>query len=452
MFNFNILNFFYNYKNNNFTYRIRIPFNSLFLFKYTIFFSSLFCFYSYVILYFKLKYVIIVFFLLLLITVFLLIIIYFFYNFIDFNFFFKFYMNLYYIVFLLSTYMHFISFFDQINININFNFIKIFNYYFFYFFDLDFNNISCVFSSVTVEITFFVNFFMVWYISDNVKKIKFFLLLNLFSSSMIFLIYSNNFILLFFFWELIGISSFFLINFFFNKTISVKSSFKALTFNKISDLCLLTSIIIYYNNTLSFSLDSGTILLFILNNEKYYIFNYILYSTDLFIFFVSIASFIKSAQIGFHLWLPDSMEAPLPASALIHSATLIASGIYLYYKFFIILITNTVIINIFLYIFLITFIYGAVVSSMQSDLKKILAYSTISNCGFMFFSIFCTNQVNSLLYFSIHGFCKSSSFLLSGILIYVYSHKQDSKFFSNSFYFFYLKVSIIILSIISLSS
>jgi NADH-quinone oxidoreductase subunit L len=144
------------------------------------------------------------------------------------------------------------------------------------------------------------------------------------------------------------------------------------------------------------------------------------------------------------------MEAPLPASALIHSATLVAAGIFLFLRFSV-LFSNFLLSFISLY-FILTFFIGSIISSYQTDVKKILAYSTISNCGLMFISIFFTSKRVNLLYFSYHGFYKSLSFLIVGQLILNFNHNQDIRIFSVTNYVFLIKTIYIFLSLWSLSS
>lgn len=104
--------------------------------------------------------------------------------------------------------------------------------------------------------------------------------------------------------------------------------------------------------------------------------------------FLSFAAFVKSAQIGFHLWLPDSMEAPVPASALIHSATLVSAGLFLLLRFNVLFELSNYIIFVIILVSAVTSLYGGLVAMFQSDVKRILAYSTISHCGFLIVSFF----------------------------------------------------------------
>lgn len=149
-------------------------------------------------------------------------------------------------------------------------------------------------------------------------------------------------------------------------------------------------------------------------------FNYI----NVFLFFLSICCFCKSAQFGFHVWLPDSMEAPVPASALIHSATLVSAGIYLFGRVPSYLI-DPFMLNYVMFFSSFTAFYGGVVAAYQTDLKRILAYSTISHCGFLFFILTLDNYYNLMLYLHLHGWFKSLSFMCAGNIIGSSNNYQD---------------------------
>jgi NADH:ubiquinone oxidoreductase subunit 5 (subunit L)/multisubunit Na+/H+ antiporter MnhA subunit len=139
-----------------------------------------------------------------------------------------------------------------------------------------------------------------------------------------------------------------------------------------------------------------------------------------------LASSIKSAQLFAHLWLPDSMEAPIPASSLIHSATLVSAGVYLLLRFQFILIDSLSMMFIGL-LGSLTAAYGSIVSSSQTDAKKLLAYSTISHCGFLFVTIYLLNIELTLLYLYLHGFFKALTFFCVGNLVKVAKGHQDTR-------------------------
>lgn len=278
--------------------------------------------------------------------------------------------------------------------------------------------LSYMFTLLVCVIGLGTNFYILNYFKYEANEDIFTLLINWFMLSMIILVLANNLFTLFLGWESIGLSSFFLINFWSTRRGTVKSSFKAFVFNKMSDVFLLIFLIslhfIFYTNSLSvinlkLAWQLGT-------------------PTHLYQF-ASICLFIctlfKSAQLIGHLWLPDSMEAPVPASALIHSATLVSAGVYLLLRFNLLLF----LMNMQSWLLLIgsvTAAYGAIVSSAQTDMKKLLAYSTISHCGFLFVAIGTEVFVTVFLYLFLHGLFKALTFFCAGSFIRV-AGSQDTR-------------------------
>lgn len=251
---------------------------------------------------------------------------------------------------------------------------------------------------------------------------------------------------------MIGLSSFFLINFYHIKSITFKSALKAMSFNKYSDFSLLVAIVIYYFCSGSLNIDYNIFHNILVNYSNYKIFGFSISISSLFIFFILLASFVKSAQIGFHFWLPDSMEAPLPASALIHSATLVAAGIYMVLRFMPFLISSSLLYNLVLFYFVLTYVFGSACAMAQTDIKKLLAYSTISNCGLMFIGVLLCSKDHALVFFTLHGWFKSISFLIAGQLVIIGGHNQDLRFIINKNYMYILQTAIIVITIFGLSS
>lgn len=214
-----------------------------------------------------------------------------------------------------------------------------------------------------------------------------------------------------------------MINFWSTKITTLKSAFKAFSFNKVSDIALI------FATCVTLTLGSGSIqetIEYFTYNDQQMVINLFGYSftKNIFILSLIIAAFCKSAQIGFHFWLPDSMEAPVPASALIHSATLVSAGIYLMLRFSCIL-HSSIFIDSYSLITAFTAFYGAFVAANQTDVKKILAYSTISHCGVLMFSVVFLNPYFSIFYLFVHGFFKSLSFMCVGNLIQYAGNYQD---------------------------
>lgn len=285
--------------------------------------------------------------------------------------------------------------------------------------------ISYSFMFLTVSIAVFVYIYTFSYFRYEPKVEYLILFINCFVISMIILVISGNLFILFFGWELIGLTSFLLINFWSTRIFTLKSAFKAFTFNKYSDLSILLSILLIF-----FSTNIHNILILkkqicLYNNFYIIIFNFEIPLLELISFFFSFAAFVKSAQFGFHIWLPDSMEAPVPASALIHSATLVSAGLFLLLKFNFLFEQSNYIYYIIPFLGSFTAAFGGLCASYQTDVKKVLAYSTISHCGFLMI-VYSSNIIEYvIIYLYVHGFFKASAFLCIGNIIRFSNNLQD---------------------------
>ena len=338
-----------------------------------------------------------------------------------------FFLNLISVIFFwFSSILYFDSFFiDNLCFNINLGrwFVLNLNYSVYFNFYIDPISFSFMFLTLTIAVFVYIYAFSYFRYEPNVERLL--LLINCFVISMICLVISGNFFVLFLGWELIGLTSFFLINFWSTRMSTVKSAFKAFVFNKISDVSLLSVILLIY-----FCFNETNILIF--NNQvSYYntfflnIIDFNLPFLEVISFFFILCAFIKSAQFGFHTWLPDSMEAPVPASALIHSATLVSAGIFLLLRF-----THMFEFSVYAYYIIpligsFTAFFGGLSSAYQSDIKRILAYSTISHCGFLMVCYSTYIVEYTILYLYIHGFFKAAVFLCVGNVIRFSRNCQD---------------------------
>ena len=330
------------------------------------------------------------------------------------------------VLFWLSSIIYFDRFFiDNMTYKIDLGKWFVVNFIYPVHFEICIDPISFSFMFLTTTIAVFVYIYSFSYFRYEPNVERLILLINCFVISMICLVTSGNLFVLFLGWELIGLTSFFLINFWSTRMSTLKSAFKAFVFNKFSDVSLLISILIFF-----FCFNDINILT-INNQVSYYNNFYIIFLhyqisiIELISFFLITSAFIKSAQFGFHIWLPDSMEAPVPASALIHSATLVSAGVFLLlrlshlfeysmYSYYIVPLVGSF-----------TAFFGGLCSVYQSDIKKILAYSTISHCGFLMvcYSTYITEY--TILYLYIHGFFKAAVFLCVGNIIRFSRNYQD---------------------------
>lgn len=330
------------------------------------------------------------------------------------------------IIFWISSIIYFNSFFLD-NYSFYFNlgkwFVISFNKTVYFDFLIDSISYSFMFLTLTIAVFVYIYAFSYFRYEPNVERLI--LLINCFVISMIILVTSGNLFVLFLGWELIGLTSFFLINFWSTRISTLKAAFKAFIFNKFSDVSLLIGILIiyFYTNDLNILIINNNIHFY--NNYYINILNFDIPVIEITSFFFIMCAFVKSAQFGFHLWLPDSMEAPVPASALIHSATLVSAGVFLLLR-----ISPMFEYSIFSSYFVpiigsFTAFFGGLCSVYQSDIKKILAYSTISHCGFLMVCYNTQIVEYTILYLYIHGFFKASVFLCVGNIIRFSRNYQD---------------------------
>ena len=252
-------------------------------------------------------------------------------------------------------------------------------------------------------------------------------LLNLFATSVVFLFYCYDFFLILFSWECIGLFSFLLVNFYSTRIYSVKAAFKTFVFSRISDMFMFFAFLLTINtyNTTDLSL--------IFTQTPFLTFHYVFFG-DTAVHFITLFSFslvtsgaIKAAQFFFHVWLPDAMEAPTPASALIHSSTLVVAGIFLVIRFSV-LFEFTVFTNYYLALFgALTLSFGAITATFQNDIKKLVAYSTISQIGYLVCGCgFCCYE-EVLIYLIIHALNKAFLFVLVGYTVHFFSGNTDMR-------------------------
>lgn len=280
------------------------------------------------------------------------------------------------------------------------------------------STLSFLFAMLVSVIGLATNFYILNYFKFEERGEEFILLINWFEFSMIFLVLSNNFFTILLGWELIGLTSFLLINFWRFKITTLGCSFKAFTFNKVSDIFLMLAFCLLWNTFKTSDVD--TLLVLIQLNPTNHSDTLFLSCVCLFI-----ASSIKSAQFIGHLWLPDSMEAPVPASSLIHSATLVSAGIYLLLKFQP-LITASNMTNFIFFYGSLTAAFGGIGAASQTDMKKLLAFSTISHCGFIIASIALNNFIVTVTYLYLHGLFKAVTFFCAGSIIKT-NNTQDTR-------------------------
>jgi len=294
----------------------------------------------------------------------------------------------------------------------SFPFIKIGN--FVLDFGLHVDKLSLIIALVLFLVSFLVQMFSVSYMKDEPKQYRYYAYLNMFNFSMAGLIFSPNLFQMYFFWELVGVMSYLLIGFDYKNSVKSEASRRVFLTNRIGDTALLGGIIFSsylmynYSGNLSFAAlsfeDMNAITMLIsayTDTPVFYL---------LCILFI-IGAAVKSAQFPFYTWLQDAMEAKLPVSALLHSATMVAAGAYLLIRMLPLFTLEASVLQIIAWLGILTALICSILASIETHPKKVLAYSTSANFGLMFFAIGILNVKAALIFFVAHAFIKSMLFL-----------------------------------------
>nr|YP_010869716.1 NADH dehydrogenase subunit F [Gardneria multiflora]WGU49225.1 NADH dehydrogenase subunit F [Gardneria multiflora] len=252
------------------------------------------------------------------------------------------------------------------------------------------------------------------YMAHDQAYLRFFAYMSLFSTSMLGLVTSSNLIQIYIFWELVGMCSYLLIGFWFTRPLAANACQKAFVTNRVGDFGLLLGILGFYWITGSFEF-----------RDLFEIFNNLIYNNEVNFFFVTLCAVLlfagaiaKSAQFPLHVWLPDAMEGPTPISALIHAATMVAAGIFLVARLLPLFIVIPSIMNFISLIAIITVLLGATLALAQKDIKRGLAYSTMSQLGYMMLALGMGSYRSALFHLITHAYSKALLFLGSGSLIH----------------------------------
>jgi NADH-quinone oxidoreductase subunit L len=248
---------------------------------------------------------------------------------------------------------------------------------------------------------------------EDPGKARFFAFMSLFTFSMLGIVLANNFLMMFIFWELVGVSSYLLIGFWFEKPSAGDAAKKAFITNRLGDFGFLLGILMVwgFTGTLNFShLDSAVQLTFGSSATI----------AGLLIFCGAVG---KSAQFPLHVWLADAMEGPTPVSALIHAATMVAAGVYMLCRVLFLLDADAL--HVIAYIGGFTALLAALIAVQQNDIKRIIAYSTLSQLGYMVMAVGLNGPTPAMFHLTTHAFFKALLFLSAGSVILATHHEQD---------------------------
>ncbi|MDR2338068.1 MAG: NADH-quinone oxidoreductase subunit L [Deltaproteobacteria bacterium] len=284
-------------------------------------------------------------------------------------------------------------------------------------FELLFDNLSAVMTLVITGVGCLIHVYSIGYMKADAGRPRFFAYLNLFVFFMLLLVLSNNLLLLFVGWEGVGLCSYLLIGFWFKDPNNAKAGQKAFIVNRIGDAAFLLGIFLIVTQV--GVLDFASIA------ESVQVINPRL--IEIIALFLLIGAIGKSAQMPLHIWLPDAMAGPTPVSALIHAATMVTAGVYLIARMSFLYVLAPQVELLIAVLGTLTALFAATIALTQNDIKKVLAYSTISQLGFMFMALGVGAFSVAIYHVVTHAFGKACLFLSAGSVICACRHEQDMR-------------------------
>jgi len=285
--------------------------------------------------------------------------------------------------------------------------------------------ISSIMLVVVCVVSSLVHIYSIGYMADDPHKSRFTSYLSLFTFAMLVLVTSDNFLQLFFGWEGVGLCSYFLIGFWFKKESANSAAIKAFVVNRVGDFGFALGIflIFYLFGTVNYE-DVFSNVPNILGKKISFL-GLELIGVDLICILLFVGAMGKSAQFLLHTWLPDAMEGPTPVSALIHAATMVTAGVFLVVRCSPIFEYSQLALNIVCIVGMTTAFFAATIAIVQNDIKKIIAYSTCSQLGYMFFAAGVGAYNVAMFHLFTHAFFKALLFLGSGSVIHSFKDEQD---------------------------
>ena len=287
------------------------------------------------------------------------------------------------------------------------------------------DNLTALMMSVVTFVSLMVHIYTIEYMENDPGYSRFFSFISLFTFAMLMLVMSNNFLQLFFGWEAVGLVSYLLIGFWYKKPTAIHANMKAFLVNRVGDFGFLLGIalIMFYFGTLDYKevfsrVDS-------LAGQEFMLMGSSVSLVTLISILLFIGAMGKSAQVPLHVWLPDSMEGPTPISALIHAATMVTAGIFLVTRVSPIVELSDTALTLILIVGSITALFMGILGIFQNDIKRVVAYSTLSQLGYMTIALGVSSYSLAMFHLFTHAFFKALLFLGAGSVIIGMHHDQN---------------------------
>jgi NADH-quinone oxidoreductase subunit L len=290
------------------------------------------------------------------------------------------------------------------------------------------DNLTAMMMVVVTFVSLLVHIYTIGYMADDPGYQRFFSYISLFTFSMLMLVMSNNFLQLFFGWEAVGLVSYLLIGFWYKRPSAIFANLKAFLVNRVGDFGFLLGIagVLYWLGTLDYATafaQAGT-----LEGKSVEIIPGMQWDVATFICIcLFIGAMGKSAQVPLHVWLPDSMEGPTPISALIHAATMVTAGIFMVARMSPLFEMSATALAFVLFIGATTALFTGLIGMVQNDIKRVVAYSTLSQLGYMTVALGVSAYAGAVYHLMTHAFFKALLFLAAGSVIIGMHHEQDMR-------------------------
>ena len=292
---------------------------------------------------------------------------------------------------------------------------------------LRYDMLSAVMIIVITTVSSMVHIYSIGYMSHDDSKPRFMSYLSLFTFAMLMLVTADNLVQLFFGWEGVGVASYLLIGFWYHKASAHTAAMKAFVVNRVGDFGFILGIIAIYSVFGSVYFDDIFKDVQGLQNITLSLIGINFNVIELISILLFIGAMGKSAQLGLHTWLPDAMEGPTPVSALIHAATMVTAGVFLVCRMSPLLEYAPFALTVITIIGALTAIFAATIGLTQFDIKRVIAYSTCSQLGYMFFAAGVSAYPASMFHLTTHAFFKALLFLGAGSVIHAMSNEQDMR-------------------------
>jgi len=290
-----------------------------------------------------------------------------------------------------------------------------------------FDSLTAIMLVIVTFISTLVHLYSTEYMEYDPHLTRFMSYLSLFTFFMLILVTANNFLQMFVGWEGVGVSSYLLINFWFTRIQANKAAIKAMLVNRVGDFALLLALFTIFFIFNSLNYDIVFTLTPFFENYRIVFGPFELPVLDFICLFLFLGAMGKSAQLGLHTWLPDAMEGPTPVSALIHAATMVTAGVFLISRCSYFFEFSPFVLNFIILIGSATAFFASTTGLFQNDMKKVIAYSTCSQLGYMIFACGLSSYEVGLFHLSNHAFFKALLFLGAGSVIHALSDEQDMR-------------------------